>query len=120
MIKDKKLANIFIVCSICICITTVIAMTALWDSGYAVTDRHKEELLAHIDKLSVSQGEALININTADEWMLQKLPSIGKVRAKAIIDYRTRIGSYTRIEQLLEVKGITQSIFDKIKEDITV
>lgn len=120
MMKDERSVKLFWVCSICICMITVVSMVALWDSGYPLSNAHKEELLAYIDRLSVSEAPTLININTADAWQLQSLPSIGEVRAKAIVDYRTRIGTYTSIEQLLQVKGITQSVYDKIKNLVTL
>lgn len=120
MIKDQRLRRLFCAGSLCICMITVVAMTALWGSGYPLDDTHKDELLAYIDRLSASQAATLINLNTADQWRLQSLPSIGEVRAKAIVDYRTRIGSFTSIEQLLEVKGISQSVYDKIKDLVTL
>lgn len=120
MIKDKSLIKLFVVGSACICMVAVVSMVALWDSGYPLTDTHKEELLAHIDRLSVSQDPTLININTADQWLLQSLPSIGEVRAKAIVDYRTRIGAFTEKAQLLQVKGITQSVYKAIEDLIAL
>ncbi|GAH87864.1 unnamed protein product, partial [marine sediment metagenome] len=53
-------------------------------------------------------------------WLLEALPGIGETRAKAIVDYRNENGEFKRVEDLLQVKGIGQGTFDKIKDYITV
>lgn len=57
----------------------------------------------------------LININTADQSTLEQLPGIGKVKAQAIIDYRNQNGGFDNINDLLNVSGIGQKTFDKLK-----
>ena len=57
-----------------------------------------------------------ININTADQATLEKLPEIGPVKAKAIIDGRP----YKTIEDVTKVKGIKGKTFDVIKDFIVV
>jgi competence protein ComEA len=61
-----------------------------------------------------------ININTASLEELDALPYIGQVRASEIIAYRQAHGPFKRIEDLLKVYGITQEVFDRIKDLITV
>jgi competence protein ComEA len=61
-----------------------------------------------------------INLNTATMEELDALPYIGQVRASEIIDYRQVHGPFKRIEDILKVYGITQEIFDRIKDLITV
>ncbi|HSD83296.1 MAG TPA: helix-hairpin-helix domain-containing protein [Anaerolineae bacterium] len=61
-----------------------------------------------------------ININTASVEELDKLPSIGPSIAKAIIDYRTKNGPFKKIEDINNVKGIGDALFEKIKDQITV
>lgn len=61
-----------------------------------------------------------ININTASVEELDKLPGIGPVIAKAIIDYRTKNGPFKQIEDINAVKGIGDALFEKVKEQITV
>ena len=62
----------------------------------------------------------MININTASAEELDKLPGIGPAIAKAIIDYRTKNGSSKKIEDINDVKGIGDALFEKIKDQITV
>jgi competence protein ComEA len=57
-----------------------------------------------------------ININTADQAMLEKLPEIGPVKAKAIIDGRP----YQKIEDIMKVSGIKEKTFEAIKDYIVV
>jgi competence protein ComEA len=63
---------------------------------------------------------ALININTADLEQLDALPGIGPVTAQNIIDYRNTNGPFLAIEDIMQVPRIGQSLFDKIKDLITV
>ena len=61
-----------------------------------------------------------ININTASVEELDKLPGIGPSLAGAIIDYRTKNGPFQQIEEINDVKGIGDALFEKIKDQITV
>lgn len=61
-----------------------------------------------------------ISINTATIEELMTLSGIGEAKAKAIIKYREEVGSFQSIEELKEVEGIGDSIFDSIKENITI
>ena len=61
-----------------------------------------------------------ININTASMEELDKLSGIGPSLAKAIIDYRTKNGPFKKIEDINDVKGIGDALFEKIKDQITV
>ena len=62
----------------------------------------------------------LININTADMYQLCKLDGIGEALATDIINYRNENGSFKKIEDIKKVKGIGDSKFEKIKNDICV
>ena len=61
-----------------------------------------------------------ININIASEDELVTLYGIGEKRAKAIIEYRNTNGNFTSIEDITKVSGISETIFNKIKENITI
>ncbi len=61
-----------------------------------------------------------ISINKATLEELMKLPGIGEAKAKSIIEYREKNGEFQNIEQLKEVNGIGDSLFDQIKENITI
>ena len=59
-----------------------------------------------------------ININTASAEELDRLPGIGKAKAKAIIDYRTQNGDFKSLEDIQKVKGIKTGEFGKLKDYI--
>jgi competence protein ComEA len=61
-----------------------------------------------------------ININTATIDQLDTLKGIGYVLAQRIIDYRAEYGYFESIEDIMKVSGIKDSIYDQIKNDITV
>lgn len=61
-----------------------------------------------------------ININTASQAELQKLPRIGEVVAQRIIDFREKNGKFKKIEELMKVRGIGEKTFDNLKDLITV
>ncbi|MDR0991781.1 MAG: ComEA family DNA-binding protein [Ruminococcus sp.] len=63
---------------------------------------------------------AVININTADKDKLMTLPGIGEMTAEAIIKYREARGAFETEDELLEVSGIGEAKFNKLKELVTV
>lgn len=62
----------------------------------------------------------LININTADQTSLVELPGIGPGKAQMILEYREAHGNFKDISELMNVDGIGQKTFDKLKDRITV
>lgn len=67
-----------------------------------------------------SSKEEKININTADVDTLMTLPGIGQAKAEAIVEYRKNSGGFQRIEDIMNISGIKEAVFTKIKEKITV
>lgn len=67
-----------------------------------------------------SDNSGLINLNTATQEELETLPSIGEVRAQAIIAYREEHGGFRTTDELMEVSGIGEKIFADIAPHITV
>ncbi|WEV63318.1 helix-hairpin-helix domain-containing protein [Bifidobacterium sp. ESL0732] len=67
-----------------------------------------------------NSGSNLINLNTADSTQLQQIKGVGPVMAQKIIDYRTSIGRFTSVDQLLKVSGIGQKTLEKIRGQVTV
>lgn len=61
-----------------------------------------------------------VDINTATEEELKTLSGIGDTRAKSIIEYREINGGFRTIEDLMNVEGIKEGVFEKIKDRITV
>ncbi len=67
-----------------------------------------------------SLSPSLVNINTASKEELMTLTGIGATRADAIIAYRNEHGRFNRPEDLMNVAGIKEGTFGKLKESITV
>ena len=61
-----------------------------------------------------------VNINQATKKEMEALPGIGPVIAQRIIDKRNRVGKFTRLEDLLKVKGIGPKTLQKMKDKIII
>ncbi len=71
-------------------------------------------------KTNSSNTGNLININIATINELTSLPGIGEAKAKNIISYREKNGSFKSIDEIKNVSGIGEDVFNKIKTYITV
>jgi competence protein ComEA len=67
-----------------------------------------------------SSGEKIININEAAAEELTVLPGIGKAKAESIVEYRESAGRFGSIEEIKNVSGIGEAVFEKIKDKIAV
>lgn len=61
-----------------------------------------------------------ININTADAKELMTIPGIGQAKADSIINYRQERGAFSSVEEIMQIEGIKEGVFEKIKEYICV
>lgn len=62
----------------------------------------------------------VINLNDCTAKDLMKLKGIGESKANAIIAYRNVIGSYSNTEEIKNISGISDKIYESIKDNITV
>ena len=67
-----------------------------------------------------NEDNKLININTANINELTTLPGIGEAKANNIIKYREEKGKFNSIEDIKNISGIGDALFNKIKEFITI
>ena len=65
-------------------------------------------------------GNGVVNINTAGLEELDTLPGIGPITAQKIQDYRAANGPFKDIEAIMEIDGIGEGMFNKLRERITV
>ena len=61
-----------------------------------------------------------MNLNTATVAQLETLPGIGKSTAERILEYREKSGGFKKIEDLMNVRGIGEKSFLKLKPLVTV
>ncbi len=69
---------------------------------------------------NTSAPATLVNLNTATVQQLDTLPGIGAKVAARIIEYRQKNGPFKKIEDLMNVRGIGEKNFLKIKDRLTV
>lgn len=63
---------------------------------------------------------APLNLNTATKADLEKLPGVGPAMAQRILDYRQKVGGFKKAEDLMNVQGIGEKSFLKLKPLVTV
>jgi competence protein ComEA len=61
-----------------------------------------------------------VNINTATASQLEELPGIGKATADRIVEYRQKNGGFKKVEDLMNIRGIGEKSFLKLKPLVTV
>jgi len=69
---------------------------------------------------SDTEGQGLVNINTANATQLTQLPGVGPAIAQKIIDYRTANGPFTSVDDLTKVPGIGAAKLAQIKSHARV
>lgn len=79
-----------------------------------------DDLLSNSIKDNQVNTNPKVNINTASEEELMSLPGIGKAKAASIIAYRQEHGTFKNIEEIMNIRGIKNSVFSKISDKITV
>ena len=72
------------------------------------------------NEVTNNQGNNKVSLNTATKEELMTLSGIGEAKAESIIKYRDDHGGFTDINELKDINGIGDSIFDKIKDNITL
>lgn len=88
--------------------------------GTAIQDSAVQSSSAQGDVQTDEAQTALININTATQRELEEIPGVGPVTAAAIMTWREENGSFTAVEQLLEVSGIGAKTLETMRSAITV
>ena len=121
ILNEKSVIRILII-SNCILILFFIGMKF---NGYLET---KELPTIAIDETFSDENntsrtdnyEIKVDINTDNLFLLCQLPGIGEAKASAILEYRRENGDFTDIDELLNVPGIGESIYNNIKDFVYV
>ncbi len=66
------------------------------------------------------QADGLLNLNTATIDELMALPGIGETKARSIVAYREENGGFSAVEDIMNVEGIKEGVYRRIKDSITV
>jgi competence protein ComEA len=62
----------------------------------------------------------VVNLNSASAAQIASLPGIGPKTADLVVEYRTKNGPFKKIEEVMNVRGIGEKSFLKIKDRLTV
>ena len=65
-------------------------------------------------------ADGKMNLNTATEQELSANPAVGPELAKGIVEFRENVGDIKSMDELLEVKGVTPEVLEKLKQAVTV
>lgn len=72
------------------------------------------------ESTSQEMNNGKVNLNQASAEELMTLPGIGEAKAEAILQYRAEHGNFDSIEEIKNISGIKDGVFEKIKDKITV
>jgi len=110
----------------CVCPEVIITKCVENDSTITKIDGEEQNIVENktdtpiVTETKEDNSNKLISINTATKEELMTLNSIGESKANAIIEYRNANGNFKSIEDIKNVSGIGDALFEKIKSNITV
>lgn len=72
------------------------------------------------EPLNLEADDGKVNINTASKEELMTIPGIGEAKAASIVAYREKNGPFASLEELMQVEGIKDGVFSKMKDYIKI
>lgn len=127
MSRSKK-QSLIITAIALIIIGIILAVFALSQPKIYVDDSSASVAVSDMDMdytepvadVSAQEAEMPINLNTCTYDELLTVEGIGDARASAIIEYRDVIGSYSTVDEIKNISGIGESLFEKISPFLCV
>ena len=103
----------------------ILILAAILLAGLFVTAYQKSNSVIDVKIRAfdyAEEGAAIkkININEEDRDALTVLPGVGRSLAMRIVEYRNKNGPFASVEDIKKVSGIKDSLFNKIKDKITI
>lgn len=81
---------------------------------------YETEAIEVSDENTTNEDIIKVNINSNNVFELMQIPGIGKSKAEAILQYRKENGDFDYIEEIMEVKGIGEKLFEGMKDYIYI
>ena len=100
-----------VVCILMVCI-------GLFCSSFSVMAQKKD--VDPETTIESSTAANKINLNSATAEQLMSIPGIGPATAKLIIEHRAKAGTFSRVEEIMNIRGIGEKKFAQIKNLLTV
>ncbi len=95
-------------------------VTLLQAAGGITDNADLNNVRLYVPALEDTEQAQKVNINRAENWLLEALPGIGTTLSLRIIEYRQQHGLFRNTGELTNIDGISLSLYEKIKPLITV
>ncbi len=89
------------------------------DEGYIYVPTLHEVESGYVSEVQAGDSQK-VNLNRATKEQLMTIPGIGEAKANQIVAYRQEHGTFKSIEDVMNISGIKEGLFEKIKDYITV
>ena len=116
---SKNVSIYILTCLLCVLLIYLVSMRFINKHNIEISENNTAFSTEYVETEAASDG-LMININTDNIYELTLLPGIGTSKAEAIIEYRRENGDFTQLEELMNIKGIGESTFNKLKPYICV
>ena len=97
-----------------------IVIAALLVAAFSAATSAAQDTTRRTSAAASASASAPVNLNTATAAQLETLPGIGKATAERILEYRQKNGSFKKVEDLMNVRGVGEKSFLKLKPLVTV
>jgi competence protein ComEA len=102
------------------CVLSIVALSSLLCTVPSAPAFAQAKPATRSSGKAVPASSAVVNLNTASPSDLEGLPGIGAKTAARIVEYRQKNGPFKKIEELMNVRGVGEKNFLKLKPQIIV
>ncbi len=115
--KTKPSVQLRLLISIALLVIAAILVYASAETGQTYRN---DVTVDNLTEAVTEQAQFPLNLNTATEEELAQIDGLGEGLAYQIVAYREEIGAYTNPAQLKNIRGISDALFERIKQYVTV